>query len=348
LTQLFNRQISFIVADASGQGLELSGTPPLTSTGTQPLFSGFHITFRVTHWDSSTPNSLTLRIYNLSDETAQQIRKEFVQVILRAGYPGNFGIIFKGTIQHINKGAVNSDLMDLDGVRSGNENATDTYLDVFASDGDEAYNWGIINTTLAAGYTPKEVNAVLGQAMFLATTVQGADGTKFVIGELPDSIPQPAAPRGKVMFGMARDHAHVLSRTNAMSWSINGGVLQWLPFSAYRPGEAVVLTSRSGLIGVPQQTDQGIAVRTLLNPALGAGTRLQINNKSIMQAPQSQAYHAFNALPSISEDGFYKILYVDHYGDTRGQEWYSDCICLAIDGTILPMTESVLGVPIPP
>jgi hypothetical protein len=348
MTQLFNRQISFIVADNSGKGLELSGTPPLTSTGPQPLISGFHIVFHVEHWDQSTPNALSLRIYNLADATVQQIQNEFTQVILRAGYPGNFGIIFQGTIQHVKKGAVNSQFMDLDGVRSANENASDTFVDVFASDGDEAYNFGIINTTLAAGYTPTQVNAAIGQAMGAATSVQGQNGTPFSIGQLPTGTPSPAAPRGKVLYGMARSHADVLSKTYGMNWTIQGGVLQWLPFSAFKPGEAIVLTSNTGLIGVPQQTEQGIAVRSLLNPAIGSGTRIQINNKSILQAPQQQAFLALNALPSVAADGFYKVLWANHYGDTRGNEWYTDMICLAIDATILPTTSAVLGVPIPP
>jgi hypothetical protein len=27
----------------------------------------------------------------------------------------------------------------------------------------------------------------------------------------------------------------------------------------------------------------------------------------------------------------------DHIGDTRGQEWYSDLTCLAIDATVTPI-----------
>jgi hypothetical protein len=339
MTALFNRQISLVVTDSSGNGLELSGTLPLTSTGPQPLSSGFHIVFRVESWNTGTPNALNLRIYNLNNATAQQIQNEFTRVVLRAGYPGNFGILFDGTITHIKRGAVNSDLGDLDGVRSGNENASDTYVDIFASDGDEAHNWGILNRTLAAGYTPAQVNDAIGQAMGAATT------GPFSVGDLPSTTPQPQAPRGRVLYGMARDHADVLAKSYGLNWGIQNGALQWLPWSAYKPGDAVVLNSRTGLIGVPTQTPDGINVRSLLNPSIGLFSRVQINQKLIQQAAQSQAFGALNALPSVTSDGQYKVIWLAHTGDTRGTPWFTEFVCVSIDPSAIgPLGGKVLGV----
>ena len=34
-------------------------------------------------------------------------------------------------------------------------------------------------------------------------------------------------------------------------------------------------------------------------------------------------------LPKIESDGIYKILAVDHFGDTCGNEWYSEVSCIA-------------------
>ena len=116
-----------------------------------------------------------------------------------------------------------------------------------------------------------------------------------------------------------------------------------IPLDGYLPTEAVVLNSSSGMIGFPEQTDQGIKVRCLLNPKLKIGTRAQIDNKSINQT----IAQASNAIPvgqlpfdqragltllaDVSNDGEYFIYVVEHAGNTRGQEWYSDLICLAID-----------------
>lgn len=330
MTVQFGRKVSLIVAPPSGNGIEIAA---------------LRIVFQVQHWSTETPNSMVARIYNLSEETAQLIQKEFTRVVLRAGYEGNFGIIFDGSITLLKKGSSSSDVGDVAGTRTGYETPVDTYLDIFAADGDDSYNWGVINTTLAAGHTLNDINKAIGQA-FLA---QDATGT-FKTDDLPDTVPQTASPRGRVLFGMAREHARTLAERHGMDWGIRGGVLEWLPQSAYKPGDAVVLNSDTGLIGTPEQTQDGINVRCLLNPSIGQGTRIQIDNKAVAinRAARNTSYLALNALPEVSHDGFYKVIYVDHSGDTRGDMFYSNMLCLAIDSTIQPISGSVLGVGIPP
>lgn len=350
----FNRQISVIVTDASGNGLELSGNHVSNEGSDQPtpLIPGFHIIFQVSHFTTETPNSLTLRIYNLADTTAQQIQQEFTQIVVRAGYPGNFGIIFQGTIKHVDR---TSSAGNINATRVGFESPADRYLDIFASDGDQPYNWGVMNTSLAAGYTPQDTATAIAKAMGLQVPdfkgSQNAGG--FDADPLPETLVARPSPRGRVLYGMARDHATVLGQTNGLDWSIQGGTLQWLPYSAYKPGDAIVLTSGTGLIGFPQVTQDGIAVRCLLNPAINPGTRIQINNKSLQQLAFNTGVSAQNFGPSTSNDGFYKVIYLDHTGDTRGDPWYTDMVCLTIDSTQGGVGGAGLGtgvqdVPIPP
>jgi hypothetical protein len=80
-----------------------------------------------------------VRIHNVSAETANQIStREFTQIAIQAGYPGNFGLIFRGVIKQ---------------VRKGRANATDTYVDITAADGDEVYNFSAMSLTLTKGST---------------------------------------------------------------------------------------------------------------------------------------------------------------------------------------------------
>ncbi|HAU75919.1 MAG TPA: hypothetical protein DCW88_10425, partial [Agrobacterium sp.] len=37
-------------------------------------------------------------------------------------------------------------------------------------------------------------------------------------------------------------------------------------------------------------------------------------------------------IPSTADDGFYKCLVVNHIGDTRGDPWYTQILCLRADG----------------
>jgi hypothetical protein len=314
----YDRQLSLIAAPGDGQlGIELSA---------------LHVRFTITAENTTTPATLSARIYNASENTAKRLLEmpkipagqgvdigrnlpatpNTGQVVLSAGYPGNFGIIFKG------------DLMQ---VRQGRESPADTYVDLFAADGDWAHVWGMVNTSLAAGYTHNDVVRNLKSSY-------GAYGVD--VSELPKETETPAAPRGKVMFGMARDYVREVQTTLQLDAFIHKGRLEWLPGSAYQPGEAVVINSATGMIGLPQQTDFGLTVRMLLNPSVGPGTLLQIDNKSVQRAQftagvgQTAANQYLAGNLSADNDGKYKVLAVDHIGDTRGQEWYTDCVCIAL------------------
>lgn len=290
------RKASLIVADGE-EGLDLSE---------------LHFKFKVDQSDLETPNNCIIRVYNLSDKTAQAVEKEYTRVVLQAGYQnGAFGIIFDGTIKQ---------------VRRGRENATDKYLDILAADGDIASNFGVVSSTLSAGATPEDQTRVLADAM-------GVDQgyVSYGIGA--------TLPRGKVLYGMARDHLRRLSQTAGSTWSIQNGKIQVVPLSSYLPSEAVVLTSRTGLIGLPEQTEDGIKCKCLLNPKIRIGSQVQIDNASIQRQQISFEYTAFNIFPTIADDGFYKVLVAEFEGDTRGNPWYTNIVGLVIDKTSPPQNS---------
>lgn len=280
--------------------------------------STLRIKFKVTQWDIQTPNYTRIRVYNLKEETANKIQKEFTQVSLQAGYEnGNYGLIFIGTVKQVKK---------------GRENPVDTYLDILAADADTNYNFGVINTSLAAGSTVTDHVTAIAKAMGLP------------IGYIGD-LPQTKLPRGKVLYGMGRDLLRRTVQSSGASYSIQDGKLQVIPLTGYLPGEAVVLTERTGMIGMPEQTEDGITVTALLNPQIKCGTRIQLDNASIQRAakdPSIQGDLAFAFLPSISADGFYRVLVNGYEGDTRGNDWYSNLVCLAVNDTV-PPSQAVKG-----
>lgn len=274
--------------------------------------SALRIRFVVRQWDIQTPNYTVIRVYNLKSETAQKIQKEFTSVVLQAGYQdGNYGVIFSGTVKQIKR---------------GREDQVTTYLDIMAADGDQSYNFGTVNTSLAAGSTANDhVKAI-------------AAGMGLQVG-FASPLPASKLPRGKVIYGMGRDHMRTVANATNSSYSIQDGKLQIISLTGYAPGEAVVLTSKTGMIGMPEQTEDGIRVTCLLNPQIKIGTRLQIDNASIQRAakdPSLQGELSFNFLPQISDDGFYRTLVCNFIGDTRGNDWYSDITCLAVNDTVTP------------
>lgn len=300
MTKQFKRRVSLVVA-ADSAGLDLSE---------------LHIQFSVKQWDIQTPNTARIRVWNLSEQTAEKVKKEFTRVILQCGYEGGpLGTIFDGTIIQ---------------AKSGKANATDSYLDIVAGDGDQAYSFAVVNTSLAAGATPTD------QAKAAIAAMEEHGVTE---GYMPEDMAGAALPRGVVMFGMARDHLSDIADATDTKWSIQNGEAQIIDLTGALPNTAVVLTSATGLIGRPEQTQDGIKARCLLNPEIKMGGRVQINNSSINLASlQTSVQGQVNneLLPRIADDGFYRVIVADHVGDTRGNDWYSDLICIALDDGVTP------------
>lgn len=291
----------------------------IVTTGSDGIdLSQLRIAFKTTQQDAESPNRAVIRVFNLSDTTSKLVEKEGQNVVLQAGYVGgNFGIIFQGTIKQFRRGRLN---------------ATDKFLDILAADGDQAYNFAVVNKSLKAGSSLQDqVNAI-------AEATGKFDVTK---GSIPNSLGTGGTlPRGKVLFGMARERLSDVSATAQSTWSIQNGKIVIIPLTGYAPGEAVVLNARTGMIGVPTVTNDGIAVQCLLNSRLAIGTRVQLDNSAITtQSIREQGFPGYSDLSfpaSLSDNGIYRTLVVEHVGDTRGQEWYSDLTCLAVDGSASP------------
>ncbi|MDE1158442.1 MAG: hypothetical protein PW791_09215 [Neorhizobium sp.] len=272
--------------------------------------SELRIRFNVSQHTLQSPNVADITITNPSAQTIQTVKKEGLTVTLEAGYQDNPGLIFKGQI--IQK-------------RSGRENPVDTYLNVIAQGGDQAYNHAVVSKTLAAGHTYKDQVNVVYEAM---------KPFGITLGSIAD-LGSKKMPRPRVMFGMARDVMRTISMSTGTSWSIQNNELTVTKDNEPNAGSAIVLNSRTGMIGLPTQTLDGIQVRCLLNPKIGPGSKVQIDQSSVQEAKLSADYTAAvsNAmLPSTADDGMYKVLYVTHAGDTRDVPWYTDMICLRADG----------------
>lgn len=290
------RQLAFVVGDASGKGLDLSG---------------LRVRFTVTSASVQTLKRLEARIYNLSGAHAKQIQNQFTQVLLQVNYENQpAAVIFAGTICQI-------------GI--GRENATDSFVDIVAADGDIPYNWATVNQTIAAGWTPITVQNALDTSLQHFGVSMGAS----------PSLSQNGAPRGRVLYGMTRDELRQFSNSNGLWWTLENGTLDFQKQLGYIPGGHVVVSSATGMIGIPTQTADGVVVRTLLNPQIRTGRLLQIDNASISQTDIRTVASPSDIpfLPSLDNDGLYIAYHVVHFGDTRGNEWYTDSICTALTGT---------------
>ncbi|WP_027188683.1 phage protein [Desulfovibrio cuneatus] len=288
------------VAGVDGKGLELGE---------------MRITFSITKTDTETPNKANITVYNLAEGTSNRIQQEFGRVVLSAGYKGNCTTIFDGTISKVQR---------------GRENGTDTFTAITAADGDKAYNWAVVNSTLAAGSTPADRVKLCAQYF----AEKGVN-----TGYLPEFDPT-SLPRGKVFFASAKKVLRDEAVNTRCSWSVQDGALTMVPKTGYLPEEAVVLTHETGLVGAPTWTNEGLNVNCLLNPRLRVNGRIKLDNRSVQGAKtevkegaKTEVKESAKRPPTISADGLYRILKVTFVGDTRGNDWFAKLVCVALDGT---------------
>lgn len=324
-TLYLTNPVSAPTSSVSASGVTTFGVA--TRPGVLDL-SQFHFKFDIIGADTEAPNTSIIRVYNLGKNTVNTIIKEFSVVILQAGYEtGNFGIIFSGNVTQY---------------RRGKENNVDSYLEIRASDGDVPYNYGFVNFSLPAGSSNAQVAANISSQI-------GAPLDPTATQYLTDLAATGGVilTRGKVMFGMARAHLRDIARSTQSRWSIVNGSIFFIPFDGYLPGEVVVMNSTTGMVGVPEATDNGITVRCLLNPYIQIGQRIQINEGDVTQTTVNRQFFANYHQPppyiaNVTRDGIYRAMVVEHTGDTRDNSWFTDIICLSVDQTSLnPATGKV-------
>jgi len=316
---LFGRSATLIVSNEQPIIDQSSGVI------TQPTQQGINLSelrfvFNIQNGDFECPNTAVIRVYNLSQDTRKKIIREYDTVTLQAGYQQNIGIIFRGTIKQF---------------VAGKENNVDSFLELRAADGDPNYNFGLFNggagVTLAAGHTREQVLNQLGSAFNLPVDVNAKDVTTGSGGVNLTQV------RGKVLFGLARAQASNLASTAQARFSIQNGVLTFVPLTGYLPGEAVQINSLTGMVSNPDTTDNGIQVTCLLNPKIKIGCQIQLNEGDITQTIIRERIGFPNItgiapyVADVTEDGFYRVLVVEHSGDTRGQDWYTVITALSLD-----------------
>lgn len=274
--------------------------------------SELRIRFQVEQATGFRPHVAYISITNLSDRTAQKIHEEGKLVTLEAGYEDGWGVIFKGEMFQ----------------KRGNsrETPTDKVFQLTCKSGDRAYGYSVVNKTLSAGHTWRDqVDVALAALKPFGVTA----------GHIADLGAQ-TFPRARSLFGQTRDLLRTITQSTGTTWTIHNQKLDIIKSNEPIPGEAFVLNSQTGMVGMPVQTLGGIQVRMLLNARVRPGTRLQIDQRSILQGELDPAYTNSAAAtnvsyPMLATDGFYKVVTCDHIGDTRGQPWYTDVSCIALN-----------------
>lgn len=287
-----------IVSDVNGVGIDVSA---------------LRCTFQIEKSISETPNYAEIVLYNLSAQTENSIIKEGAKVILEAGYQNpQYGLIFSGDI--------------VQPLRGKEDNTTYT-LTLVSQDGDLFYNKGIINASFRAGQTQRDVLENIAKQSTNALEIE----------QLSDNLSQTALPRGKALFGLTRDYFRQIAKSEQAAFYINNNKIEFIKAMDLSKNEIIKLNGKSGLIGMPEQTEEGIQATCLLNPLLDLNKMVAIDLSSI----QRQKADRNSELKNIAGAGVFKIIKLAHKGDTRGDEWYTEFTAVAQTGAT-PVTGNAM------
>lgn len=283
---------------------------------------GLQVQIMVRQADQQHNNYAYIRITNLSEKTAQSAMsaaKEFKPFKLEAGYQGRSGILFEGEISQVRKGK--------------EPNGTDTYLDVLAMSGKQSYGYATISKTLSAGATFDDVIGAIADSM---------KKHKLSVGHLA-KLGGEKFSRAVVLHGMSRDQMRKYTQSQGASWSVQNQKIYVVKNGESVPGMKRELNANSGLIGIPEQTLQGIVAKVLLDPGFAVyqevrvDPNIQINAALAPISPlgtPSSAITGENSvwgktIPKVSLTGDYIVVRVDHDGVMEAQPWYTTLTMVA-------------------
>ena len=242
---------------------------------------------------TDTPNYSQITVYNLSQENISSISAGD-KVILEAGYEGgNYGMIFTGQI-----------IQPL----AYRENSTDIALTLIVQDGDEYLNSAFTAQTLSKSSTQADV--------IRACTSGRTDVTSGII---TSQLSKSKLVRGKVLFGKSANYLKKVATGSKSQMYIEDGIINIVSATDYASNQAVELNPMTGLIGMPEQTDDGVQGQCLINPSIKLNTLIYINSKLVTQKQVEEGETKYTA---VNADGIYRIVKLSIEGDTHGDQWY--------------------------
>ena len=274
-------------------------------SGQAQTIGDLRVTFRIEKNWSQIMQFGEIVIYNLNKNTETDIFKNAKTVTLEAGYEeGPFGLIFKGFVRQPIR---------------GKEDATTYFLKLICIDGDDALNLGFASLTLAENQTAQQIIQSIARSSTVPFDVR-VDGP----------LTQQATTRSKTIFGQAVDAIRSVAINNNAGFFVDNGQAKVTPLNKAPTGNIPQLNANTGMVGIPFQVDQGVQVRSLLNPLFTMGEWLRLNNASIILAELE-----IGQLQTLLDaDGIYRIIEIHYTGDTRGNDWYVDMLCIGQAGAL--------------
>ena len=286
--------------------------------------------FEVEKTRKSDPNVAKVQIYNLAEETRNDLEKRGYHVAISAGYIGRSKTLFEGDITKA----------------QSHYQAPDWITDVEVRDGGTAYNYAMIYQTFCGGTSYKTLYKELAAAMQLPI--------RYIDNSDVDQIMQ----NGVTYCGLARKYLDALALTTGHDWSIQNGGLQVIKTDGHNNQGIFKIDASHGMVGSPDAVDDDVTYHKGFNstplpkymrpktirPILKrASKKKKKRSKTVYGTPYRTKSHAIRVtsllIPDIipgcrvelscndkNRNGLWLVEKVSHKGDTFDQTWYTELI----------------------
>lgn len=260
------------------------------------------IAFEVNKDSTKETNKSTLTIWNLSDESRNQIEVADRKVEIWAGYKDNSGPVrmFVGSVIEVETSA----------------DGKDVTTKLTLSDGQVAIRDSVVSVSFAPGVGGETVVKYI------------ADGMGLPI-EYGEDVQLSSYENGYSFVGKGGDALTAICNANGCEWSIQNEIIQIVLKGCAKAKRGLVFAADSGLIGSPErlikapkkeakkttkrkkkvakgkvESQAGWKIKTLLAPTLLPGDAVKVESRRIT--------------------GWFKVESVKHSGDTHEGDWVSE------------------------
>jgi hypothetical protein len=253
--------------------------------------SGLRVVFDVKKTSTVDFNTANVSVYNLSETTRNQIKKLGGQITVKAGYSQDSGeqVIFVGDISMASSEIVKPEVV--------------TKFE--ANDGEKRIHSKKLSVSYKAGTGGKQiVKDIISTTSFPLKNINW--------GSFSDKI----YPRGFSFAGSAKVLMTNVCNYLGLEWSIQNNEIKLIKSGTSDGAQIIFLSPSSGIIGSPVRVKdvgtkdkkddaiEGWKVSCLLQPLAEPGGVIKIKSAEVVE-------------------GLYRIVDVQHSGDTHGGDWKS-------------------------
>ena len=256
--------------------------------GANLQISDLLVQFNVSRKGTATPAEGEITVYNLNDENERRVRQRGESIRLSAGYHGSrFGVLAIGEIRGVER--ERSGLDRLTRIEYGGHVETRSNATVSLS-----YEGEIPVRTIIADLVAK-YNGVLTLGSLALVPADAVEEDYVYNGRVDSAMSQVLEAYGLIWFD---DNGNILVTEKGKQ-------------APDRARDLFFVSERTGMVGTPSVTDDGLVVKTLIDHRIGLDSRVQVESSNIDPPLGSSD----DVVPE--RRGLWKVTGLNHVGDNR-------------------------------